>query len=165
MHPRISKSWLQVKIIFFCYRRDLFQELRQKFLQNKEDEGVVGLSIKKARNDSNREVMQRPDADNEVLSIDKEMNKSKVKKDLWWPKIIVRTIEGTVSWCFSPAAEPNTVMEVTTHLPSTLRLFTNANTMLLWEPGHGTAAILYNDICGRIVATLSPESQDIVSKR
>jgi hypothetical protein len=77
--------------------------------------------------------------------------------DLWWPKIIVRTIEGASSWCFYFEEKTYTVFEVPIHTPLSLRFFTNADTMVLWEPGSTQVAIPNEGIDGRIVATVSPD--------
>jgi hypothetical protein len=132
-NPGISKSWFQWKFILLCYRPDLYQQLRS----NEAEEAVQSrASNSKGSIESFFELNNKP----------------------FIPNLILRTIAGRESLLFFFDRPDVYFIQ---HTPESLRLITDGNSTILWEPDEGNTPVKYKSILSRIIATVSPDMKRI----
>jgi hypothetical protein len=140
-NPGISKSWFQWKFVLFCYRQDLFELLSRNKLRI--DPEVSATNIEDIENVS--------DEDTNEKDIQRKRSKT---SSFPLPDYIVRTVNGESSFWFA-LNRFEKVLEIR-HRHVDLVSLTDANTTLLWEPGHGNLPIFSTGIVCKIIATVSP---------
>jgi len=82
-----------------------------------------------------------------------------VPSGLFIPKLIVRTEAGKESWLFF-VGQNYDVFRVE-HSPIHLKLFTDNNSTILWEPVSSTTPVYYSRVNARIIVTVSPNEDCI----
>jgi len=128
-NPGISKSWFQWKFILFCYRLDLFDQFSPF-----EEKLLGGLKTEDQTSTEQEQV---------------------IPAKTFIPKLIVRTVAGRESWLFFMGLDSDVLF--VKHDVSSIRLFSDENTTILWEPGSSMTPVYYEGVKARIIATVSNE--------
>jgi len=146
-NPGISKSWFQWKFILFCYRQDLFDrfsplEEREQLDEPKEDE----------------EAFKKSKTENEMYT-QQDQFEQKEPTILFIPKLIVQTVEGEESFLFFIDQISDVLL--VRHSPIDLKLFTDENSTILWEPASNKTPVDYSGVKGRIIASVSSHNEEL----